>query len=1118
MSVVSGSGSQALAQKLSERWSAQGFAAGASIANGVTSAAAAVNAAIVAASGSGGHEIYLPAGIYAFPSRLYVAAAHAGVTLVGDGEATIIKRTANITDGQGLLDIYGKGITFRNLTFEGDVTTSVGYVYGTGGGSDFDNNPMHANLVRNSSVWIHSGARRIHFEKCYFNHTGGYAGLIDADNDDVIDILYDRCVFRNCRPHLFGESSGDRNYGAWTGGLLYRGDCRTSTSKPYAVKGLRVVNCLFERMNGNCIWGHSYGFDVHHEDVVIQGNVFRYIARDAYLAGNVRGGGCYGNSAFYVGFKHTTDSDTPVLPPTFLANHYAVGFDASGYVREHNFVGNVVNEFYGGGMDLDGLRDSVVSGNSMASSQSVAKGIQTGDTSANGGGHNLSISNNRIKGCNAGAIVLNQADGVICSGNVIDHPSGAAAAPIVLYSLNKNTKNTIVTGNDVSWPDASYVIQENDAGTGTGFDGTTSNSIYGNHYRGGAIGEYKQDPNSASRTSIRLSSNSPSITDKQESELQREGTGATAALKIYDTQGATRKQFAQLQLSNGLFNVSENGAVQTGIFTTGARTSLGFKDAIWTGKLMGDGFLAMYDYAGAVTSFQASDANALSNDWALLRFNKTAGYWEQSVSTSAGARVWAQLTGVGGSGISGLTAGRVTFAASATSITDDGALLWDNTNKRLGLGTSPSTRLHVSGVSTFTGTGGSAAIDVTAGFIDSDGGFYTGSSNTDAIQAPAGGVTALYLIGTESATLLNSSAGVSASGQVRLRANANKLQVSENGGAYVDILGGGASQWTTSGSSIYYNGTGVWIGATSDDSSGAKLQVTGFVRATTGFATPSTATDSIQSPSGGVTARFLIGTRSLTLTGDSAANAGLSASGQGRIYFDSTANRFKVSEHGAAYVNLTEKITSINSLAGPAITISRGTGIGGTDSGSTVSITNTGVTSLSAGTGISLSGSTGSVTITNTGVISLSGTTNQVNVSASTGSITLSLPQSIHTSANVSFGTVSSAGAVQSSSSGTSIAFQTANFNFQVNGNGVVSSAGGINVGGLNVIDSSRNLVNIGTITSSGLLNVSNGNINIGTSYTYSVGGSYFGQDATGGLVCGSRTLYFKSGLLYAWA
>ena len=67
------------------------------------------------------------------------------------------------------------------------------------------------------------------------------------------------------------------------------------------------------------------------------------------------------------------------------------------------------------------------------------------------------------------------------------------------------------------------------------------------------------------------------------------------------------------------------------------------------------------------------------------------------------------------------------------------------------------------------------------------------------------------------------------------------------------------------------------------------------------------------------------------------------------------------------------------------------------------------VATISAGTGISVSGSgseTASVTITNGGVVSATGTTNQVNVSASVGAVTFSLPQDIHSAANPTFGGV----------------------------------------------------------------------------------------------------------------
>ena len=73
-------------------------------------------------------------------------------------------------------------------------------------------------------------------------------------------------------------------------------------------------------------------------------------------------------------------------------------------------------------------------------------------------------------------------------------------------------------------------------------------------------------------------------------------------------------------------------------------------------------------------------------------------------------------------------------------------------------------------------------------------------------------------------------------------------------------------------------------------------------------------------------------------------------------------------------------------------TVTAGTAISVTPAAGTITIANTGVTSAVAGTGIGVSGATGAVTITNNGVTSLAGTANQITASASTGSVTLSIP------------------------------------------------------------------------------------------------------------------------------
>ena len=114
--------------------------------------------------------------------------------------------------------------------------------------------------------------------------------------------------------------------------------------------------------------------------------------------------------------------------------------------------------------------------------------------------------------------------------------------------------------------------------------------------------------------------------------------------------------------------------------------------------------------------------------------------------------------------------------------------------------------------------------------------------------------------------------------------------------------------------------------------------------------------------------------------------------------------------------------------------VTAGTAMSVTQGNDVVTINNTGVTSAVAGTGISVSGATGAVTITNTapdqtvaitagtgisvsgtypsftvgntGVTALTGTASQVTVSASTGSVTLSLPSTINVNTSGNAATV----------------------------------------------------------------------------------------------------------------
>jgi hypothetical protein len=125
-------------------------------------------------------------------------------------------------------------------------------------------------------------------------------------------------------------------------------------------------------------------------------------------------------------------------------------------------------------------------------------------------------------------------------------------------------------------------------------------------------------------------------------------------------------------------------------------------------------------------------------------------------------------------------------------------------------------------------------------------------------------------------------------------------------------------------------------------------------------------------------------------------------------------------------------------------------------------LNNGGVTQLTGAPTIKVSGATGSITLTDVGVLSITGTTNQVTASASTGAVTLSLPQSIATTNDVRFqtltttNTLSAGGPINgyngltvtggtTSLQGTSITSATSATNTQ---SGAFQVVGGVGIGG----------------------------------------------------------------------
>ena len=713
--------------------------------DGVADDAPAFRRAYLAAVDKGGCSIDVPGapagGFYRYGSNL-VLDSDVPVTWRGHGRSSKIVRDVTLGAGVGLIDIQNaKHLTFERLLVDGQVTTSAGLLY-----SDFGGDPAHNLLTAQTSYWVHGG-EDIQWIECGVEHTGGYAIYLDARAHYVRRIQVKRSTFRNNRPHLFGTTIGAENFGSWTGGVFYQNTATGGSA--FRVEDLTVDDCDFQRNTGNCVWGHAYGFDSLHQRVKVTNSRFVDCGLDGALFGNVVGGSATGNSFRRIGYVCTDDTSPSV--PRWLPSLNATGLDTSGVVRMVVYANNDFVSINGGAINGDGFAMGAITGNTMRiprvgdleyTEDSIAsfgpggvganwsQGIVLGNTANLDGGLSVTISGNVIDNFGGVQIGLYAARRCTAIGNTLIVPAAANQAPVGIGGLfagaNQVATQNVVTANSIHYDPAAPAPAVLEDSAYRAFTAAERNTVSGNRVFGAVAFEFAKDPNSSSGTAETFSTAQSGITAASSHAIQREGSsaGSTSALKVYFREGSSTYAHMQLQgyhgggLRSPLLNVSEGGT--GGIISTGSNTGSAFTHAVLTGKMVLDGFAAFKD-----SGFLDAEADLLDGTYALLRWNSTLNRWRQSVTVSAGHRVWTDFAAGGGGSVAGSDKWVQFNDGGAFGATAD--LQFDKTLKRV----------------TIAGIASTIGLSVTGGDIDSAGGFVTANTAFNATQAPSGGMSAV---------------------------------------------------------------------------------------------------------------------------------------------------------------------------------------------------------------------------------------------------------------------------------------------------------------------------------------------------------------------------------------
>jgi len=423
--------------------------------------------------------------------------------------------------------------------------------------------------------------------------------------------------------------------------------------------------------------------------------------------------------------------------------------------------------------------------------------------------------------------------------------------------------------------------------------------------------------------------------------------------------------FGDANKDNYIGRSGTNPLTVTGAFSTTGVTTITSSTASTstsTGALVVTGGVGIGGavYAGSIQNTPIGATTRSSGAFTTLAANGATTLTAGTASTSTGSGTLVVTGGIGASG-----------AIYAGSLFDNGTRVVSTSSSAGNLtisGTGINLASHGPGATT---VGSSSAIPVVTTDVYGRITALTTASISTTLSTAGGTGTGTVALASQSLTIAGGSGiSTSASSQTVTVTNTGVLSINGSTGAITNVAR------TTD--TTYVGTTAVGLARTS-----ANQALTGILSVAMPGSSSGTLTLQPAAAAGTTTITLPATTGTVVTTGDSGTVTSTMIANDTIVNADiNSAAAIAVSKLAASTIS---GVTLGNNLN--ALTI--GTGLGGT----------------------SYNGS-GAVTITNTGVTSITGTANQVTASASTGGVTLSLPQSIHTGATPTFAGLTTSAAI----------------------------------------------------------------------------------------------------------